>query len=173
MTELRFFVAGQPVSQGSMKCIGNRGGFHQLVASNKEALNAWRELVQARAQHAATYRSWTPLDCAEVRLIFRFDRPQKHYRQGRYAAELKPDAPQYPTTAIDTDKAIRAIFDSLEAAGVVTNDAVIVTVTAAKRYADPDHPAGVNVVLSAPVAVQPALLEVVPRSSPQCPQVTP
>lgn len=160
MTELRFFVAGQPVSQGSMKCIGNRGGFHQLVASNKDALNTWRELVQARAQHAATYRQWQPLDCAEVRLIFRFDRPQNHYRTGRYAAELKPDAPQYPTVPPDWDKLARAISDALTMAHVITDDAVIVTGTVAKRYCEPGQQGGCNVVLSAPVAVQPALLEV-------------
>jgi crossover junction endodeoxyribonuclease RusA len=162
MTELKFFVAGQPVSQGSMKCVGARGGFHQLIASNKDTLNPWRELVQARAEHAAAYRQWVPLDCAEARLVFRFDRPQSHYRTGRFADLLRDDAPLYPATAIDVDKAIRAIFDALTNARVVTDDAVIVTVTAAKRYATPEHPAGVNVVLSAPAPTQPPLLEVTP-----------
>lgn len=151
MTELRFFVVGHPVSQGSMKCIGARGGFHQLIASNKDALNDWRDTVAARASSAAIFRNWQPLDCAEVRLIFRFNRPKSHYRTGRYADQLRDDAPPLPTGPPDTDKLARAIFDSLTAAKVVTDDAVIVTMTAAKRYCADGQVPGVNVVLSAPV----------------------
>lgn len=160
VTEMRFFVAGHPVSQGSMKCIGNRGGFHQLIASNKTELNEWRDLVGARASSAALFRGWQPLDCAEVRMIFRFDRPKSHYRTGRYADLLRDDAPTYPVGPPDADKLARAVFDSLTAAAVVTDDAVIVTTAIAKRYCTTDQHPGVNIVLSAPAAAQPVLLEV-------------
>lgn len=161
MAELRFFVAGIPASQGSMKCVGvdRRTGRHMVVPDNPPKLKAWRKAVASVAEWAAKSEGWHPLDVAEVRLIFRFPRPAFHYRTGRNAHLLRSNAPEFPTTAIDVDKATRSIFDSLQSARVVTNDAVIVTVAAAKRYCLLDQPPGVNIVLSSPSSTaQPAAL---------------
>lgn len=163
VTELRFFVAGDPVSQGSMVCRGmqtKRVGYHQIVPSNQRDLLAWRQAVIDVAKWTAQNEQWQPLDCAEARLIFRFERPKGHYRGGRYADQLKADAPRYHETYPDVDKLVRAVFDALTAAEVVTDDKVITTVTAAKRYCQPGQQPGVNIVLSAPMVAQTALIEV-------------
>lgn len=159
VTELRFFVEGIPATQGSMRCLGvNRAtGRHMVVPDNPPKLKAWRDTVITRCAAAARHIDWQPLDCAEVRMIFRLARPANHYRTGRYSHLLRDDAPAYPATKPDVDKLIRAVFDSLTYAKVITDDAVIVTETAAKRYADLDRRPGVNIVLGPPPAPQPAL----------------
>ena len=53
---------------------------------------------------------------------------------------------EWPTKPPDLDKLTRAVFDSLEAAGIIENDSLIVRLDTFKRY-DDDHPAGVSIYL--------------------------
>ena len=54
---------------------------------------------------------------------------------------------QYATGTYDLDKLTRACLDSLESAGVLTNDNLVVDLTARKNYAD-NHEAGVLVTVT-------------------------
>jgi crossover junction endodeoxyribonuclease RusA len=87
----------------------------------------------------------------DVWLTFRFDRPRHHYGTGRNANLLKPAAPTYPRTGGDLDKLMRAVADALgrkHGAGVIADDADIVTFNAAKRYATPLAPVGCDITIT-------------------------
>ena len=75
------------------------------------------------------------LGAAELQLMFYMPRPKTVKRL-------------YPTPKPDLSKLIRSVEDSLVAAGLIIDDAYIVTVHAIKRYADETHPEGVFVSLS-------------------------
>jgi hypothetical protein len=88
-----------------------------------------------------TYAQYEP-----VALVITYSllRPASHYGTGRNAGIVKPSAPQYPTArgTKDMDKLERAIFDALQAGGVVHDDAQIVDCTHRKRYAGTEYPHG-------------------------------
>ena len=85
----------------------------------------------ARANHAAPKSPFT----GPVRLViaFFFQRPKSHYRTGKYADQLKPNAPRYHTNRPDIDNIIKFIGDSLN--GVFwSDDAVIAELSSVKMY---------------------------------------
>jgi Holliday junction resolvase RusA-like endonuclease len=53
---------------------------------------------------------------------------------------------QYATGTYDIDKLTRAVLDSLESAGVIVNDNLVVDLTVRKTYAD-DHEPGMQVTV--------------------------
>jgi len=77
-----------------------------------------------------------------VRATFFLPRPKSHYRTGRHSQLLREAAPARPATTPDLDKLIRSTLDALGSAGVYRDDSQIVSVTAAKVYADFVRPPG-------------------------------
>lgn len=124
-----FFVPGIPAPQGSKRHVG-RG---ILVESSKQ-LHPWRLDVTSMALDAHSGRP--PLERAEVALVFVFPRPKSHYRTGRHAHELRPDAPAAHTVKPDIDKLSRAVLDALTAAQAIRDDSRVCELTASKRYGD-------------------------------------
>lgn len=117
------FVPGTPVPQGSVDVYRGR------IVSVKAPLRKWRDSIRAAtlARHEGE-----PLDGPiSVSLVFQLRRPQR---------------PRWPLPAVkpDLDKLTRAVFDSLSTTknrktkavikGVITDDARIVSFTAAKTY---------------------------------------
>ncbi len=115
---VRLDIPGTPVPQGS-KTAFVVGGRAVLAEANKR-LKPWREHVArvARAQ-AGGFEFTGPV---AVTLLFLFERPKSVKRA-------------LPSVKPDLDKLVRAIFDGLTAAGVWTDDALVVDVRAVKRYA--------------------------------------
>ena len=68
----------------------------------------------------------------ELHVIFHMPRPKSVSRK-------------YPNTAPDTDKLLRAIGDSLQSSGVLSNDAQIVSIYAHKVYAETPADNGVEI----------------------------
>lgn len=125
---LSVFVPGIPAPQGSKRHVG-RG---ILVESSKQ-LKPWRLDVTTTC---AAARTDPPLEQAAVWLRFEFPRPKSHYRTGRHAHELRPDAPERHAVKPDVDKLARAILDALTAAGVLRDDSRVTDLIVAKRYGD-------------------------------------
>jgi Holliday junction resolvase RusA-like endonuclease len=73
-------------------------------------------------------------------MTFRFPRNKGHFN--RHGA-LLPSAPAYKATKPDLDKCARAVFDSIEQAGLILNDSQIISVNASKRWALADEGPGV------------------------------
>lgn len=128
-------VFGIPAGQGSKRHVG-RG---VMVEASKRT-RPWRENVRDAARTAIALDGWQRLDGpVQVEADFYFDRPRSHYGSGRNARVLRAAAPALPANRAsgDVDKMLRACFDSLVDAGVVADDAQVVTVTARKRWTGP------------------------------------
>jgi Holliday junction resolvase RusA-like endonuclease len=117
MKLINAFVPGKPIPQGSVNIYGHR------IVSVKPELRRWRDTIRAAllARHPGE-----PLDGPiTLSLAFRLEPPQR---------------PRWPLPAVkpDLDKLTRAVFDSLSTTktqrGVITDDARIVELTAAKAY---------------------------------------
>jgi crossover junction endodeoxyribonuclease RusA len=132
MSNFSFAVLGEPIGQGSMKHIGNG----RMIASNDKKLQPWRlAVVNAIQQRWLDTHEKTFFDQAiRVEMSFCVSRPKTVKRE-------------YPTTPYDLDKLVRAIGDALTVSGVISDDAIITDILAAKRYSD-GCPFGVHVVIS-------------------------
>ena len=88
--------------------------------------------------------------------LFRFARPKSHYRQGRYADQLKPSAPQCHLGVPDLDNLIKAVKDSLgtwkgtKPALLWADDSQVTTYIGNphKRYCKPGEEPGLTLVVA-------------------------
>jgi Holliday junction resolvase RusA-like endonuclease len=122
------FVPGTPVPQGSVDV------YRGHIVAVKAPLREWRTKIRAAtmARH-----NGEPMDGPlNVSLVFQLAPPKK---PRWWAPAVKPDA----------DKLVRAVFDSLSTTkkekGVITDDARIVSFTAAKVY---HHSPGVYITIT-------------------------
>lgn len=123
---IRFDVVGLPAAQGSRLPIRAKSG--RIVGHRETSKNhaPWRTAV-AHAAKAAADQLLAPLDGPlMLHVDFRFAMPKARPKRIRERGwNLKTSAP-------DIDKLLRALGDGLTAGGLITDDARIVTVTAAK-----------------------------------------
>lgn len=125
MNILSFRVHGDPAPKGSKRHVGNG----RMIESSKK-LPAW---MRAVAQEAAKNRPSEPID-APVSVYMDFYLP-------------RPKRPRYDAPAVkpDVDKLVRAILDSLEVSGVLTNDSRVTHLKAVKHYATDITPPGADI----------------------------
>lgn len=140
---LRFRVTGTPAAQGSKRHVGNG-----VMVESSKLVKPWRQDVTAAATIAAQEQDWRVPSQVHAVVVFSFRRPKHHYRTGRNADQLRPNAPGFHSQKPDADKLIRSTFDALTTAAVVRDDATIVRVTAIKRWADTGQPAGAYIILT-------------------------
>ena len=127
----QLFVPGEPRPQGSKKAF-SRGSHIVLVEANKQ-LPAWREQMRKAFEMKMLERD-TPFSTAvSVSITFWLTRPKTVKRE-------------YATGTYDLDKLTRAVLDSLQDK-VLTNDNLVVDLTARKNYAD-SHESGVLVTVT-------------------------
>lgn len=131
MNHFYLHVDGVPIPQGS-KSVDRRGFMYE---ANKKT-GAWRKKVTAAAKARRTVTSHaTCTQPVSVRLTFVMPRPKGHWRTGQTTSHLlRPNAPLYPGVKPDVDKLVRAVFDALTVAEVWKDDALVVLLTALKRY---------------------------------------
>lgn len=117
-----FWVDGRPAPQGS-KTAYVRGGRAVMVEASKH-LPAWRSAVMLAAKQAMLANDALVRFSDPVRLsvTFYIERPKN------------PKHKLFPAGKPDLDHLIRACGDSLSQAGVVTDDAIICQVVAAKVW---------------------------------------
>ena len=139
-------VYGKPAPQGSKRAyIVRAKGKRDRVAvtESSAAVKPWREAVAAAWREAGAHLS----GAVAVEARFYLDRPRGHYGTGRNADRLRPSAPLYPTSAPDLDKLVRSTLDGLTTANAYEDDARVVDLTTRKRYATPEQPAGVHLIV--------------------------
>jgi Holliday junction resolvase RusA-like endonuclease len=117
-------VLGTPAAQGSHKAF-IMGGKARITAANNAQLQSWRGEVATAA--IVAHDSNEPLDGPlELVCEFRFpmptSRPKRVRDRGRAWRASKPDL----------DKLVRSVGDALTIAGVIADDARIVSVIARK-----------------------------------------
>ena len=103
---------------------------------SSKKVKPWRTAVSTEALRH-TFEPWTFVG---VYVIFRLKRPKSHYRTGRFADQLRADAPAYPAKYPDLDKLCRSTLDGLKAGGAFGDDAQVVVLEARKVYADHSEP---------------------------------
>lgn len=131
---IRFFVPGVPVPQGSPKIVRPRSWQKVTLALDSPKLAVWRRVVLVAADNVRRLYGLTPID-GPVSLSLGFVMSDReHKRMGIFAG-----------TRPDLDKLTRAICDSLQAAGLVTEDSRIVVLQCIKLRAV--GPVGVHVEL--------------------------
>ena len=128
----QLFVAGDPRPQGSKKAF-NRGGRIVLVEANKD-LPAWRELMKKSFELKFMELDSRFETAISISLTFWLRRPKSVKRQ-------------YATGTYDIDKLTRSCLDSLQSAGVIANDNLVVDLVVRKNY-DDLHESGVLVTVT-------------------------
>lgn len=154
MAAFTFRVTGTARPAGSKRPVMAGGRLRTVDSSGKNGA-AWRaDIIEAarRAMDASPleFPLTGPLD---VSLVFVVARPKGHYRTGKHSGTVRESAPSHPVTRPDVLKLARAAEDSMEAAGVFSDDAQIVVERLVKRYplpgVDGDEAAGLLVEVTA------------------------
>lgn len=131
---LEFFVPGEPKPMGSKTAFVVKGKFgpRAVVTDGKKGpeMRAWKDSVIA-ATMAEDDRGERIMGAVRVSLTFFLARPAGH--TGKKG--LLPSAPRYPAVKPDLDKLARSTLDAL-AVALLSDDARVVTLELAKRYAE-------------------------------------
>lgn len=130
-SEFAFFVPGIPKPGGSKRAFVNKhAGRAALVDMSKN--QDWKASVAHEGYAAIGAPLAGPL---EVEFHFVLPRPKSHYRTGKHAGELRPDAPYWHTKPADATKLIRSTEDALK--GIAWgDDSQIAKQAASKTYGD-------------------------------------
>lgn len=129
---------GQPAPQGSKRHVGNG-----VMVESSKRVKPWREAVKYAALDAlAASPDWpTTTPVVGLHVIFTLPRPRAHYRTGKYAHQLRPDAPHLHSGRPDLDKLLRSTCDALRDAAAYADDCRVAQVYALKSYPlDPEDP---------------------------------
>lgn len=131
-------VHGLPAPQGSKRALRNpHSGRIALVESSKRVAT-WREDVR-QAALAAFPDMPIATGPITIEIDFYLPRPKSHFRSGANAHLLRDKAPTRPIAKPDLDKLVRSTCDALTSAGVWADDSRVVTIQAAKWFADTQH----------------------------------
>ena len=117
---ITFFVPGIPRPGGSKKGFYNpKAGRVLIVKAGGKREENWRQAVSFAAMHAMGER---PPFAGPVLAdaVFYMPRPKSHYRTGKHAGELRPDAPTVHTKKPDLTKLWRGTEDAMT--GIVWQD---------------------------------------------------
>jgi len=121
---ITFFVPGIPRPGGSKKGFYNpKAGRVMMTKAGGELEENWRQAVSFAAMRAMGERP--PFAGPVVMdVVFFMPRPKSHYRTGKHAGELRPDAPRLHTKRPDKTKLIRGTEDAMT--GIVFADDCLV-----------------------------------------------
>lgn len=122
MIRARFFVAGEPATQGSKRIVQPKGHRRpMLIEQTTKKLAPWRTAIEAEALIARQRFSGPLTEPLTVSTTFYFRRPKK---------------PARPYPRHDLDKLMRAVGDGLVRGQLLTDDRQIVAWTASKRWTE-------------------------------------
>lgn len=155
MRALSFWVAGNPIPQGSKRAMVSRSTNRPIVVdANRIGLADWRADIAIAAMRALASDEDQPnqpfLGAVWVGLRFTFTRPGSHWlpvNVKRSVPALRRGAPLTHTQTPDIDKLARAVLDSLTNANVWPDDAVVATLIASKGWAAAGDQPGVVITV--------------------------
>jgi len=120
-----------------------------MLESSKKA-KPWRQDVKLDSRRQ--YKDVPLTGPVEMEIVFWLPRPKSHFRTGRHAGELKPNAPSHSTSAGqgDIDKLARCTLDGLSAkcgGSVIADDSLVVKLSLEKRYVTATEGVGATIRL--------------------------
>jgi len=129
----KFTVIGRQKPQGSLSPFVSKTTGNIVTPQNKPLL-AWRETVAAAAYVAMLRYGFTeiePPDAVSIKIVFFIERPQVHYRSGKFSHLLKKSAPIFHTQYPDKDKLERAVLDAISGTAkktpkIISDDALVI-----------------------------------------------
>ncbi len=132
-------ILGVPKPGGSKRgfIVKGRVNIVDDCKTNKE----WRQAVVIQARNQ--YDGPTLTGALRVEVTFYMPRPKYHYRTGKRAGELKPNAPKWHTKKPDRTKLLRSTEDALTDAGIWRDDAQLCDGPIRKVYTDDGRPGAV------------------------------
>lgn len=131
---ITFFVPGIPKPAGSKRAFIIKG--RAIITDANPKARDWKIDVQHAARSIAERMEGNVLRCP-IKLVVHFvlPRPKSHYRTGKNAAILRPDAPHRHAIKPDTTKLLRGLEDALT--GMLwADDAQIALQVTGKDYGD-------------------------------------
>jgi len=115
---MKLIILGNPKALKRHRTF-RRGKFVGSYNPSAAEQNGFLSVIQSNAPER-------PFDCPlRVDITFYFARPKNHYRAGRYAGELKSDAPIWHTSRPDRDNLDKFILDAMN--GVFWQDDSIIS----------------------------------------------
>ncbi len=123
MRELKFDVAGMPVTQGSKRLVNRNTNYAHIIDDNDKRLAPWRALVSHEAHLATAAGGGMFLKKTAICLVITFILP-------RPASDPKR---RFPVTKPDLDKLVRAVKDSLTKVAY-WDDSQVVEMHVIKRF---------------------------------------
>jgi Holliday junction resolvase RusA-like endonuclease len=143
-------VVGLPAPQGSHKGFVVKG--RAVITSDNKKTRPWRQDVTAAVvdtiAQTPDFEPYTGPVLVDIG--FYMPRPRYHFRTGKRANELRPDAPHYVDKKPDLDKLVRAILDALTASAVFRDDAQVAMLVTSKAYADAQTGARITITSLTP-----------------------
>lgn len=129
-----FFATGEPKAQPRPRAFARKfGATWQARVYDAGTAEGWKAQI---ALAAKPFVPPTPIEGpVSVSLTFYFPRPKSHFRTGKHAGELRPDAPKYHTTKPDRDNCEKAVCDALTQIGMLKDDCQVCCGPVEKRYA--------------------------------------
>jgi Holliday junction resolvase RusA-like endonuclease len=146
---LTFYIAGKPVPKGRPRgrAVMKAGGKPWVQFYSDPATVDWEKYVSRRVLDQLDELAARDDDIA-IALPFT-ERCLVTLRFNLAKPKSTPKA-QFPVKSrTDVDNLAKAVLDSLQNAGLIANDNIITDLTVSKRYADEDHPEGVEIDITA------------------------
>ena len=140
---ISFYVHGIPKGQPRPKAFsrGGRAGVYDPATAE-----GWKaQVAMAAKDHRPEAPITGPLG---LELHFSFPRPKGHYRSGKKAHELKPNAPWLHISKPDFDNLEKAVADAMTQLGFWMDDSQICQSLTTKTYTVSGKPPGCEVKLT-------------------------
>ncbi len=101
-------------------------------------------------QHAFDHSPPSPLEGpVSLDVTFYMPRPKAHFRTGKRAGELKPNAPTWSTGKPDRDNLDKALLDGLTNAGFFRDDCQVCAGEILKKFHEPKDVPHIRVTIAA------------------------
>jgi Holliday junction resolvase RusA-like endonuclease len=135
---IEFFVAGEPVPQGSTKAFYIKKLERVVTTHTNSNTESWRNRIATEAQHINELRSQSYFSedrrlGYEVTMEFVFTRPKSTPKRWRHN-----------TKRPDLDKLVRAALDGITNV-LIPDDSQVVRITAGKCYGECDRSPGLHI----------------------------
>jgi len=122
--QIQFFVNGEPKGQPRARAFAMKRGNKVLVRMyDPSTAEGWKTAIAAAAKAHCPFPAWT--GPVALSTTFIFPRPKSHFRTGRLAGILRPDAPKYHTGKPDRDNLEKAVMDALKMLGFYRDDSQV------------------------------------------------